>query len=122
MSDISIKGTWGDIALVCTHRHAEPVPMTLQQGPTSLFYACPKYREENREEGERACNNRLSLEDFEKMLAHLDGIRRDSEMANEKPILKNYEWKDRKGTMYKVLEHKENTLTVGLVNRRAINK
>jgi hypothetical protein len=121
-NEISITGTWGDITLVCTHRHVKPVEMVLQQGGTSLFYACPKYRAENREPDERACNNRLSLEDFEKMLGHIDEIRRDCEMNSEKPVLTHHAWKDRKSTEYTVLEHKGDAMTIGVFNKRAINK
>ena len=59
-----ITGSWDDITLVCGNTHDEPVNMVLQEGPSSLFYACPKYHRENRSEGERTCNNRLSIDDF----------------------------------------------------------
>jgi hypothetical protein len=121
-NDISISGTWGDIVLMCNYRHEEPVEMALQQGPSSLFYACPKYKTENRTEDERACNNRLNLVDFENMLKHLDGIRCDCELKNEKTVLANYQWKDKKGTEFKVLKHEGDMLTIGVVNWQAIRK
>lgn len=66
-----ITGSWGDITLVCGNTHEQPIEMVLQEGPASLFYACPKYHSENRSEGERACNNRLSIDDFFKALEAL---------------------------------------------------
>jgi len=122
MGLVSITGSWDDIALMCTYRHEKPVRMQIKEGPLSLFYACPKYQAENRSEGEPACNNRLNLNDFEKMLAHLNDMRRDAELRNEKLSLKNYRWKDRKGTEFTVLSHEKDKITVGVANWQAIRK
>lgn len=119
-SDSMITGSWGDITLVCSHRHEIPIPMVIQQGPSSPFYACPKYHPENRSLDERACNNRLSLEDFSKMLAHLHSILVDAEMNDEKVNLTNHTWKDRKGTIFKVLKQDGDKLTIEVYNKRAI--
>ena len=115
-----ITGSWNDITLVCCHRHPEPIPMVIQEGPSSLFYACPKYHPENRAEDERACNNRLSLEDYTKMLSHLHDLIINAEMRDEKIILTYYTWKDRKGTQYKVLKQDGDKLTIEVYNKRAI--
>lgn len=119
MTSTMITGSWNDVKLVCTHRHEEPIPMILQEGKT-LFYACPKYHTENREEEERACNNRLSLEDYTKMLEHLHNKILDAELNDEHIILTNYTWKDRKGTELTVLEHNGSKMTIGVMNKRAI--
>lgn len=119
MGECIITGTWDDITLVCSHRHEEPVPMVLQAGKT-LFYACPKYHLEQRDLTERACNNRLSLQDYTAMLSHLHQKIMDAEMADEQINLTNYTWHDRKGTVYKVLKHEGRKLTIDVYNRRAI--
>jgi hypothetical protein len=56
------------------------------------------------------------------MLNSLDKIRRDSELNNEKVNLKNFKWKNRKGAEFIVLKHERDKLTVGVINKRAINK
>lgn len=117
-----ISGTWGDIDLVCTHRHEEPVRMVIQTGPTSLFFACPKYDIANCVEGEPRCNNRLNLIDHDKLIVQLDKMRYEAEMKNEKIILTNYEWEIKsKGISFKVLSHEGDKLVVGMVNKMAIN-
>ena len=120
MNAFVITGSWEDITLVCSHRHETPVPMVIQEGPSSQFYACPKYHEQNREEGEKACNNHISLQDYTKMLEHLHQKIMEAEMQDEKINLKNHIWKDRKGIEYKVLEQDGNHLTVQVQNWRAI--
>jgi hypothetical protein len=116
-----ITGTWSSVKLVCAHRHKEPVVMELRQGPSSLFYACPKYYPENRDEGERACNNRLNLVDYERMLAHINALLYEAEFMGEKPNLTNHKWKDAKGTEYKILLHEKEEFVVEMFNKRAIN-
>lgn len=116
-----ITGSWDDITLVCGNTHDEPVNMGRQEGASSLFYACPKYHRENRSEGERACNNRLSIDDFLKALASLHEKIIEAELQDERLQLTNYEWKDRKGTRYKVLEHEGNKLTISVYNKKAVN-
>lgn len=115
-----ITGGWNDVTLLCAC-HQEPVELVLQSGPSSLFYACPKYHQENRIEGERACNNRLSLEDFTKMLEHLHGTIIDSEMRDQHIQLTNFSWKNPKGTQFRVLDHHGDKFTISVYNKRAIN-
>ena len=116
-----ITGSWSDVTLLCGNGHSEPVTMTIQQGPLSLFYACPKYHAENREVNERACNNRLSIEDFTKMLEHLHDMIIEAELRDERLQLTNFEWKDRKGTQYKVIRHDIDKLVISVYNKRAVH-
>ena len=114
-----ITGSWDDVELVCRNRHSKPVKMIIQAGPSSLFYACPKYKEHD--DDERACNNRLSLNDYSKMLQHLHNLIVDAELSDEKVNLTNHTWKDKKGTKFKVLEHAGNKFVIEVANKRAIN-
>jgi len=116
-----ITGSWEDVTLICGGNHTEPVEMVLQQGPASLFYACPKYHAENRTEGERACNNRLSIENFTKMLEHLHGVIIDAELNDQRIQLANFTWKDRKGTFYKVVSQNMDKLVISVYNKRAVH-
>lgn len=116
-----ITGTWDDIKLVCCHRHTEPVPMVIQEGPSSPFYACPKYHPENRLPGEYACNNRLSIQDYFKMMEHLHTMIIEAELHDEKLNLTHHTWKDKKGTVFTVLEQDGDKLVISVYNKRAIN-
>lgn len=120
MGKSMITGSWDDIQLVCCYRHDKPVPMAIQEGPNSPFYACPKYHPENREEGERACSNHLSLQDYSKMLEHLHTKIIDAEMNDERLNLTNYAWKDKKGTEFRVLSQEGSRLVISVYNKRAV--
>ena len=66
-ADKTITGIWKDITIVCGC-HEQPVKMIIQEGPSSLFYSCPRYYPENRNENESACANRINLIDYEEMV------------------------------------------------------
>ena len=117
-----ITGTWDDIKLVCPYRHEEPIEMYIKEGPSSQFYACPKYYDYNRAPDERACNNRLNLVDFERMITHIDNIRYEAEMRGEIISLKLHSWKTSKGIQYHVLSHEYNKLVISVINKLAISK
>ena len=63
-----IAEAWKYIKPKCGCHGENKIDMVIQEGPASLFYACPKYHPENREPGERACNNRLNLIEYQKMV------------------------------------------------------
>lgn len=115
-----IKNLWKHIVLTCGNHHEEEVIMDLKQGPLSLFYACPKYYPENRKEKERACANRLNLVDFEKMLDHMTKKIEDGMDHGVEVNLTGYQYRDRKGTQYKVLLHSKDDLKIEVLNRRAL--
>lgn len=116
----SITGSWKATKLYCIHNHEKPIEMIIKAGPSSLFYACPKYDLESLEEGERRCNNRLNMIDFTNMLDHFNDILVEAEMNDVQKDLTNMVWKDRKGTVYKVLKHTPECLEIGMINQRAI--
>lgn len=120
MQSGTITGSWKQTKLYCMHNHEIPIEMIIQQGPSSLFYACPKYNLDLLEDGERRCNNRLSTVDFTKMLDHFNDLIVTAELNDIQLDLTNTIWKDRKGTVYKVLKHTPECLEIGMVNERAI--
>ena len=64
-----IKNFWKQIEVVCgNHGEDKTVKMSWKQGHRSMFYSCPKYYPDARVEGERACRNNVSVEDFEKIV------------------------------------------------------
>jgi len=93
--------------------------MVIEVKGSSPFYACPKYK--GHEEDERACNNRLSLADFSKMLQHLHNLIAEAELNDQIINLANYTWKDRKGTEFKVLSHVGSKFVISVLNKRAIH-
>lgn len=114
-----IKGIWKTIELVCGNNHPIETPMTIQEGPLSMFYACPKYHNENRSENERACTNRIKLDDYEKMVNKICDILSEGEIENKIIDLTGYEWSAR-GVHFKVLKHTKNKIKIEMTNKKAI--
>lgn len=88
----TIKNIWKEIEVYCGNGHNELVKMEIQQGPHSLFYACPKYHPENRTKDERACANRINLIDYEKMINHISDILIEAEMNDVVENLTGHSW------------------------------
>ena len=118
MSKYLINGMWADITLYCGC-HDKPIPMVIQQGPHSPFYACPNYFEENRTENERKCANRVNLVDFEKMIDHINEILCVEAMENNNICLDNHVWK-MKGITFKILHHSAEKIAVSCINKPAL--
>ena len=114
-----IKGQWRSIEVVCGNHSDDNNIMDLQQGPHSLFYACPKYSPDHREKGEQPCFNRINLIEFEKMLDHLADLLVDAEEKGQVPNLKNYSW-DKRGITYTVLSHTNQKIVIRILNRKAL--
>ncbi|MGN8739544.1 hypothetical protein [Bilifractor sp. HCP3S3_D3] len=114
-----------NIEFYCINKHKKPVKMTIMNGQTGQFYACPKYmlRDEAHPEGhdadERACSNRLSVIDAEQIVLTLS-----KEVEDD---LVNGIMGDYTGTIIhvkqidaKVLDYSDSKIKIGIVNRRAI--
>lgn len=110
---------WKMIKPVCGCHGDEQVEMTIQTGPHSLFYSCPKYYPQNRKDGERACANRINLIEYQKMVEKLTGEIAEAEVNGGSVNLKNMKWKE-KGIEYHVIDHKKDMLTVSIVNKKAL--
>lgn len=117
-----ITNLWQKVELYCGNRHEVPVRMDIQQGPTTVFYACPKYHEYNREPGEKACANFLYVNEYEKMLAHISAILIEADKNNEIPNLTGYKWSEN-GVDFEVFEHitekSKEKIKIKMFNRRA---
>lgn len=118
-----VKNFWNMVELYCgNHNYQdgdEIIKMTPKEGPLSLFYSCPKYYPENRDELERACANRLDLVNYEKMIDHLSKLFEEAELNGSKVNFKNHKWKE-KGIEYEVFEHTEKSIKVKMINRKAL--
>ena len=116
-----ITNFWQKAIVICgNEKHTEEVPLEIQAGPSSLFYACPKYHEENRTKDERACPNRINLIEYENMLNHLSDAIFDAELNGRKINLTNLTWNNGKGIEFTVLEHKDDYIKVKALNKKAM--
>ena len=74
-----IKNLWKITSFYCMNGHEEPIPFTVQRGDSS-FFACPHYFLLSNEHpdghlpGEKACHNRLSFSDAEKIVSQLSRV------------------------------------------------
>ncbi len=116
-----ITSTWQNYQLYCLN-HEKPERMVIQEGPNSAFYACPKYKRENVADGEKLCNNRLNFVDYTNAIEKIHSILMKADENDESPVLTNLQWKDRKGTIYKVLSDKNGLLKIGVLNKQAMKK
>lgn len=115
-----IKNLWKQIEVVCGHHgddHSNK--MYLKQGPSSLFYACPKYYPENRQPGEAGCANRVNLVDFEKIVDKITEEIENAEMQGQQICLNNVTFKVRY-TEVMVLKHTKEKIVLKLVNKQAV--
>lgn len=114
-----IKNLWNRVQFYCIHNHEVPVPFRVQEGPSSPFYACPKYFPDNREPDERPCGNRVNLIDAESIVMKLGDYIEESEMNGEVANFTNFCF-DYKGIEVKVLKYTDSHIDLGIVNKKAL--
>lgn len=112
-----IKNIWKNVDVVCgNHKDNNKIRLVPTQGKDSMFYACPKYRQENRESDERACPNRITLKDYEAMINHVSGlIEENAGFIN----LTNHSWNS-KGIEFRVLKHNGDYIRISMLNKKAL--
>ena len=114
-----LKGSWKYVQVVCgNHGDQNDIIMTIQQGPHSLFYACPKYFPDNREPEEPPCVNRINLIDYEKMLSYIADVMVNAERNGEICNLTNYKW-EKNGIQFMVLSHTDEKLIIKMFNKKS---
>ncbi len=116
-----IKNFWKQIEVVCgNHGEDKTVKMSWKQGHRSMFYSCPKYYPDARVEGERACRNNVSVEDFEKIVDILSNeISTMMREGNPKPNLTNYAFNLKMIDVH-ILSHQDDSIVLMVKNRRAL--
>lgn len=119
----SMNNGWNRIIPVCgNHSEEECIEMTVnEKGQFSLFYSCPKYYPENREVGEKACNNRINLIDYEIMVNTLMEKIAKAKLEGNVLDLTNFKW-SRKGTDFRVIKHENDKIWVEIKNLRSMKK
>lgn len=115
-----IKNFWKNITVICgNHGENTSIKMDLKQGPSSLFYSCPKYYPENRKPGEKACVNRVNLIDFQKIVEMMSEEIEQAESTGNRICLTNRVFKVRY-TEVTVLKHSKEHIVIKLLNKQAI--
>lgn len=71
-------------------------------------------------EGECKCKNCLTVNDFNKMLDHINDKIVEAALEDRQLHLQNYTWKDRNGIRYQIIEHTDEGMIVGVYNTKAI--
>lgn len=111
--------TWQNFTIICgNHKDDHSNEMTLHEGPHSLFYSCPKYQSIYKHLPDKSCNNRLSLDDYERMITHLN-IKSTTKTGIEDLCLQGYRFSDR-GIDYEVLKHEDGQFVVSVLNKKAM--
>ena len=114
-----ISNSWKNTTLVCgCHGDDKSNVMELHAGPTSVFYSCPKYDKENREEGECQCFNRLDVPEYEKMLSHIAKQVMESDQGGVMFNIQHYKWQ-KNFVEYEVLDVKDKKMTISVNNKKA---
>ena len=114
---------WNNIHLYCgKHGDDHSIELVPHESPTGrdIFYSCPKYYPENREEGETACGNRLSMLDYENMVNKLSDMVSKAEMSGQTLNLGGFAFKNRSGVIFKVLKDEHGRLDILVDNKRSI--
>lgn len=120
-----IPNIWKKIHIVCgchkiTNENA-PIKMMPHEGVNGgdIFYSCPKYYEENRTYGEKACGNRISIRDYQKMVEHISDILEDSYRNRSIVNLTGMKWKNN-SVEYEIIQHTGSQIVIAVKNTRTI--
>lgn len=106
-----ITGMWGTLELICGNKHDEPQKMYIRKTEDDVFYCCPKYLPENRDEFERPCMNHLSVAEVEKLTDLISEEIQRQEEENGAAFIKNRRFHTRIAD-YRVLESTDEKLVV----------
>lgn len=115
-----IDRAWEKIRPICACHGEQEIELTINdRGQHSLFYSCPKYYPQNREKGEVACNNRINLIDYEKMVTYLSEKIANGQLNGGNIDMTNHHWKS-KGIEFSVVRHTPKEIVVAIKNRKAM--
>lgn len=115
----SILNSWENIHFICTHRHKKPQPMKIMESARAVFYACPKYFPDNREEGEPSCCNAIYLNDAEKAVAAINDRLGKAAVNDEEVNLANYRFSI-DNVDYHIIKDEDGQIEVEVLNRKVV--
>lgn len=110
--EYTIDDIWNRIVPLCAC-HSTEVVMVEKQTPDSVFYACPKYYEENRSPNERPCLNHLSVQDYQGMIEKITSELAFQTVKFQNADLTGMRW-TKNGILYEVVYHRKKTVTKGI--------
>jgi len=118
-----ITDMWKNVKFVCGNGHETEQEMYVRSSIDSIkqiedvFYACPKYRPENRTKGEQPCMNRISVAECEKILNMLadEIMRAEEEDRVIRLTNRKYETNVAK---YRILKHDGDSIVVSVLNKK----
>lgn len=88
----------------------------------NMFYSCPKYYPDGRDENEPACRNHISMKEFEGML---DKIASEIEKAQRNDTvtdLVGMRWKSKSGVEYRIIRSDDEHIDVVCLNPKSLWK
>jgi hypothetical protein len=118
-----VKNIWKNIHIYCgCHKPLTNIKMMPHEGTEGrdMFYSCPKYYPENREYGEKACGNRISITDYKKMVEHISDILEDAMQSRAQIDLTGMSWSSN-GIDFTIQKHDRDYIEVAIINRRTIS-
>ena len=123
-----IRNLWKNVHFICgCHGNEKPVYMIFHEGAEnqrfgagtlSGFYSCPKYYPENRNPGENACFNRMTVEDCQDFIEHLSKVLESGTGVFVNP--QGFAWTSDDGVEFTVTGQTNNGYYVSVVNHRAL--
>lgn len=100
---------WNLIDLRCGNHEEDFPKMELDKSTHSVFYGCTCT--------ERKCENRVSIDDYDKLIAKITKDIESAEFKNEMPDLTGNKYVIR-GIIYKVYKHKQDKIVIDVVNNK----
>ena len=98
--------------------------LLLQEGRHTIYYRCPKYKKENRNENEKPCINRISLLDANFIYDELEYVQASNELKEGyKGVIKEYyTFVKSFDISYEIKEINEDFIKVYLINNNRQKK
>ena len=114
-----ITGLWKHTRLICNN-HAQCCPeMIVEDNGRQTYYMCPRYYEENRAPLERPCMNRVSIDDYERVLELLSGAIIEAEDNGEKLYLDHYAL-NLHGAKYSITSSGDSDFVISVTTSKAV--
>lgn len=113
-----VKNIWEKVKIYCGC-HDELVELTPNTKGSTLFYSCPKYYGANRAPNEKACTNRISMDDYQALVEHIGDILYENEVKRISENLTGHKWK-RRNIEYEIIREENNFFYVKIINRAAL--
>lgn len=118
----TMSNMFDNMSFMCGNNH-NPVKMQILKTEKTVFYACPRYFDENREPGEPCCNNALYMNDAENGLSKINSIVAAKMMDNTEFHVKGMRVTSN-GVEYKVLNELDDPdgLKIQVTNHKVLDR